>query len=388
MALRTNGLRGLDLKRASLIIQFLATVAFQLMGSFLPLFIETDLNYSLIDATNWTGITQFIASTLFALTAPFWGFLCDRIGTKKITIVLLIVNAVVYAGMAASTTIAQILFFRGLHGSFGGYSTAMFALVAAIYVGTELKQALSYQIAMMTLGQLIGPALGGVLATLVGYRLTFVASSLLFVSIIPILFLINVPPPSREASEKPRFSRSDFQAILPDFVSLILVYACISFIMPTIPWFLSSFGIPTEQLLLYTTLTTILSGVAFAIATPLLPRLVTDRKLPLVSLAASGAIFLTAFAANAYQFVALRIAMGAIQAGIPPFLLGGSGTARRGTAMGFLNSARFLGFAVGPLMATSILGSGEPSRVIPMFATMASLSLLASLVIYLTRRRT
>jgi hypothetical protein len=97
---------------------------------------------------------------------------------------------------------------------------------------------------------------------------------------------------------------------------------------------------------------------------------------------------MTAFAANTSQFIALRTAMGAIQAGIPPFLLGGKGTARRGTAMGFLNSARFMGIAIGPITATSILGDGEPSKVIGMFATMASLSLLASIIIYFAHKRT
>ena len=379
--------KGLDIKLAALIIQFLATVAFQLMLRYLPLFIETDLSYSLIEATHWTGMAQFVTSCFFAFTAPVWGFLCDRIGAKKIAIMLLLGNAVVYAGMGASTTITQILLFRGLQGSFGGYSTAMFALVAAIYVGAELKQAISYLITMLTLGQLVGPALGGALASLIGYRLTLVASSLLFMSIIPLMFLINVPPPPRKASDKPRFTPADFKAVIPDFFALILVYACISFIMPTIPWFLSSFGIPGEQLLLYTTLTTTLNGVAFIIATPLLPRIVTDKKLPLVSVVASGAILMTAFAADAYQFIVLRIAMGAIQAGIPPFLLGGRGTARKGTAMGFLNSARFMGNALGPITAISILGDGDPARVLGMFATMATSSLVASIVICLTHKR-
>jgi DHA1 family multidrug resistance protein-like MFS transporter len=240
----------------------------------------------------------------------------------------------------------------------------------------------------MTMGSLVGPGLGGVLASLVGYRLTLVASSLLFMSIIPVMFMINVPPPAPKTAEKTRFGRSGFKAIIPDFFSLILVYACISFILPTIPWFLRSFGIPDEQLLLYTTLTTTLNGVAFVIATPLLPRIVTDTKLPLVSLVASGAILMTAFVADAYQFIAIRIAIGAIQAGIPPFLLGGGRTAGKGTAMGFLNSARFMGMAIGPITATSILGGGEPSRILGMFATMASLSLVASIVIYLTHKKT
>jgi len=352
------------------------------MGSFLPLFIETDLNYPLIEATYWTGIAQFIASSLYAVTATFWGFLCDRVGIKKISMLILAANAVVYTGMGMSTNIVQIILFRGLQGCFGGISTAMLVLVAAIYSGDQLKKAVSYQMAMMTMGSIVGPGLGGLLASLVGFRLTLVTSSIFFVGIIPLMFLINVPPPSREASERPRFTRSDFKAIFPDFASLILVYACISFIMPIIPWFLNSYGIPEGQLVTYTALTTVLNGIAFAAATPLMPRIISDRKLALLSMIASGAIFMTAFVVDAYQFIVLRIAIGAIQAGIPPFLLGGGKSAGKGTAMGFLNSARFMGMAIGPITATSILGNGEPSRVLGMFATMAGFSLIASLVIY------
>jgi DHA1 family multidrug resistance protein-like MFS transporter len=296
--------------------------------------------------------------------------------------IILAANAVVYTGMGVSTNIGQIILFRGLQGSFGGISTAMLVLVAAIYSGNELKKAVSYQMAMMTMGSIVGPGLGGFLASMVGFRLTLITSTIIFLGIIPLMFLINVPPPSRDASKRQRFDRSDFKAIFPDFASLILVYACISFIMPVIPWFLKSYGILEEQLVTYTALTTVLNGIAFAVATPLMPRIITDRKLPLLSMVASGAIFVTAFVANAYQFIGLRIAIGAIQAGIPPFLLGGRRAAGKGTAMGFLNSARFMGMAIGPLMATSILGKGEPSNVLTMFTTMAGLSLIASLVLY------
>jgi len=390
--LRANRITGLlarmDIRLAALIVQFLVSLAFSLMGSFLPLFLSTDLGYSLIEATRWTGTSQLIASSLYAFTAPFWGSMCDRVGVRKITMMILAANAVVYAGMGLSRNIVEILLFRGLQGGFGGVSTAMFALVAAITPGDGLKQALSYQMAMMTLGSLIGPGIGGLLASLVGYRLTLVVSSLLFLSIVPLMFVINVPPPSKREDGAPRFSPSDFKAIMPDIASLILVYACIGFIGPTVPWFLRTLGVPSEQLLTYTALSTILNGIAFVAATPLLTRIITDKTLPLLSAMSAGTILMTAYVKDPYQFIALRVSTGAIQAGIPPSLLGGGRSKGRGTVMGFLNSARFLGMAVGPFMATSILGGGEPSRVLAMFASMTGLSLIASLVIYLSHVRT
>jgi DHA1 family multidrug resistance protein-like MFS transporter len=375
----------IDIKVAALLVQFLASIAFNLMGSFLPLFISSELNHTLIDATYWTGIAQLIASSLMAFTAPFWGFMCDRVGTKKIMMVVLVGNTVVYGGMAMSTSVLHIIAFRGLQGAFGGLSTVMFSLVARIEKISDLKKALSYQMVAMTLGGLVGPGIGGLLANIVGYRMTFAASSFLFISIIPMAFVLSMPPPAYRESEPSRFEGLDLKAMFPDVVALILVYACISFIGPTIPWFMESLGVPYEQLLTFTALVTILNGLAFAIATPLLTRVVTYRTLPILSVATAGAIFLTTFVTDAYQFIALRVIIGSIQAGIPPSLLGGKGT--RGAAMGFLNSARFMGMAIGPFLATSILGNGETLSVLYMFTAMTGMSLLSSLVIYLTHTR-
>jgi hypothetical protein len=41
----------MDIRVAALLIQFLVTLAFNLMGSFLPLFINSELNLTLIEAT-------------------------------------------------------------------------------------------------------------------------------------------------------------------------------------------------------------------------------------------------------------------------------------------------------------------------------------------------
>jgi hypothetical protein len=195
-----------------------------------------------------------------------------------------------------------------------------------------------------------------------------------------------MPPPAVRERDTDRFSVADLKAIMPDVVTLILVYACINFIIPTIPWFLGSMGIPDAQLLTFTALVVILSGIAFAAATPILTRVISDKTLPILSAVAGGGLLIMAFVRDVYQFTALRVLIGAVQAGIPPGLLGGK-SGRKGTAMGFLNSARFIGMAIGPFIATSILKNGEPSEVLYMFTTMASISFIASFFTYLTHAK-
>jgi DHA1 family multidrug resistance protein-like MFS transporter len=381
-----KALRRMSMTTAALLVQFLVSIAFNLMGGFMPLFISSDLGFSLIDATYWTGIAALVSSSLLALTAPFWGWMCDRVGVKKIMLLVIVGNIIVYAGMALSADIIHIVLFRGLQGTFGGLSTVMFALVASVVPAKDLKKALSYQMVAMTMGSLVAPGIGGVMASLAGYRITLASSAILFVCMIPVVSILSMPPPEAKRSDARRFTFEDFKSILPEVVALVLVYACISFIAPTISWFLESLGIPYEQLLLYTTAATVLNGLAYAVATPLMTKVITDRSLPFLSVGAGVAIMATAFVVNPIQFIALRVLIGAIQAGIPPNLLGGK-SSRRGTGMGFLNSARFLGMAIGPFLATSILGNGEPPQPFNMFATMCGMSLVAAIFIYCTHTR-
>jgi DHA1 family multidrug resistance protein-like MFS transporter len=376
----------MDTITAALLIQFLVSIAFNLMGSFMPLFISNELNETLIEATGWTGTSSFIASTIMAITAPFWGWMCDRIGTKKILLFVLAGNIIVYSGMAFSTSVLQIVFFRALQGGFGGMSTVMFAIVATAVPSHDLKRALSYQMAAMTMGGLVAPGIGGVMAAVIGYRLTMGASAILFVLIFPLVLILTLPPPTSKEADSKSFRFSDFRALLPDIFSLILVYICISFIAPTISWFLESFGVPNDQLLLWTAVATILNGIAFAVATPLLSKAATDRTLPFLSMIAAVVIMATAFVFDPVLFIVLRVIIGAVQAGIPPNLLGGK-SGRKGTGMGFLNSARFLGMAFGPVMATTILGDGLPPRPVYMYAVMAAISVIAAVVLYLTHTK-
>lgn len=376
----------MDTVTAALVVQFLVSVSFNLMGSFMPLFISSELNETLIEATGWTGTSSFIASTIMALTAPFWGMMCDRIGTKKVLMIVLAGNIVVYAGMTFSMDILQIVFFRALQGGFGGISTVMFAIVAASVPASGLKKALSYQMAAMTMGGLVSPGIGGALASVIGYRMTLLTSAVLFILILPIVLKITLPPAEPKESETRAFNLTDFRSLLPDITALILIYICISFLAPAVSWFLSSLGVPDDQLLLWTTAATVLNGLAYAVATPVLTKSITDRSMPLLSVGAAVAIMATAFVVSPIQFIALRIVIGAVQAGIPPNLLGGK-SGRKGTGMGFLNSARFLGMAIGPLLATTILGDGMAPRPLYMYGVMAGISIVAAIVIYVTHKK-
>ncbi len=204
-----------------------------------------------------------------------------------------------------------------------------------------LREELGYQITGSTIGNLVSPGIGGVIASFLGYRMTILMQGMIFVALYPlILKMKTAKPATSETVEK--FNLADLKSILPVAGALICAYACIGFINPTIPWFLSSLGIDSGSLLLWTTITTILNGIAYAIATPILTKRASGRTLVIFQILAAVVIEATA-------------------------------------------RARYIGTAQGPVVASTVLGDGAPSKPLYMYSTIAGISLLSALITYTTR---
>jgi MFS family permease len=102
-----SDLRGVveDTLKASIVAQFPCSLAFGLIGSFMPLFINHDLGESLVNATYWTGVSNLAWYGGSAFTAPVWGWVCDRVGTRKVLVIVLFGNIATYAGIAFSQNV-------------------------------------------------------------------------------------------------------------------------------------------------------------------------------------------------------------------------------------------------------------------------------------------
>jgi DHA1 family multidrug resistance protein-like MFS transporter len=376
-------MREMDTLKLALVAQFTVSVAFGLMQSFMPLFINKDLGESLISSTYWSSVSNFAWFGGMAITAPIWGWICDKVGTKRVLIIVLAGNILTYAGMAFSVNVIQLVAFRIVQSLFGGLSTILFVVVGIVAPKHRLREELGYQIAGSTIGNLVSPGIGGAIASFLGYRMTILLQGVIFIALYPVILKMKTAKP--EATETvEKFNLTDLKSILPVAGALICAYACIGFINPTIPWFLSSLGIDSGSLLLWTTITTILNGIAYAIATPILTKRASGRVLVVFQVLAAVVIEATAFALNPIVFIVFRVGIGVIQAGLPANLLGGK-SATKGQGMGLLNSARYIGTAIGPVIASTILGDGAPPKPFYMFSAIAGISLLSAVITYTTR---
>ncbi len=113
-----------------------------------------------------------------------WGRLGDRIGYVKVLIFLLFMAGIVYFPGAFVTTIWQLVILRFLLGiSIGGIIPVRIAYIRQEAPISMQGEVLGYNTSLRFLGNIIGPALGGMLAGFFGFSAVFfVTSGLLILS--------------------------------------------------------------------------------------------------------------------------------------------------------------------------------------------------------------
>ena len=113
-----------------------------------------------------------------------WGKLGDRVGYMKILIILLFMAGIVYLPGAFVTNIWQLIVIRFLLGvSIGGIVPLRIAYIRQEAPLSMQGEVLGYNTSLRFFGNMIGPALGGILAGAFGISsVFFVTSGLLLVS--------------------------------------------------------------------------------------------------------------------------------------------------------------------------------------------------------------
>ena len=123
---------------------------------------------------NWVLTAHQLTVVVFML--PF-GRLADIIGIKKIIIIGMIIYTATSALCAFSKSMVTLIIFRSLQGMGGAMIFGNFAaMLTAIYPAQERGRALGISIAILYIGQSLGPFLGGIMTEHLGWRSLFLAN--------------------------------------------------------------------------------------------------------------------------------------------------------------------------------------------------------------------
>ena len=368
------------------VAEFLAIAGFGALGPILPFYIQelgiTDPGQVKI----WVGLVQSSGGVTLAIFAPIWGRLADSYGRRIMFLRALVGGTLMMFCMGLATHPWQLVLFRAAGGIFTGTVAAATVLVA----GSAPPEKAGYTLGMLQMaimiGSAVGPALGGGLADLFGYRVSFLSTSaLLGAGALVVLFYVRedfVPRPAQGPFWRrlvPDFSiLGQSRELLLFLVVVITLNLSGGAVGPILPLFIQSIT-PTAGLL-GTTAGLILGGGALtgALAAVGVGR-ISDRvgyRNVLVACLAGGVVthLLLVIVRTPTQLAVLRLISGAVLGGAVPtvnaLLATRADRSQLGTIYGLSTSLSAIANALGPALGASI---GALWGFVPVFVTVAAI---------------
>lgn len=323
---------------------------------------------SLADAAIWGGILSFAYAIMQFLCGPLVGNISDRFGRRPVLLTSLLVMAADYLVMAVAGSIWLLLFGRIIGGMTAAtYSTAS-AYMADISRPEEKAQNFGLVSAAFGIGFVLGPMIGGLLATF-GPRAPFYAAAALALANATLGYFVLSETVSDKIRRRFEWRRANpFGALvvvarLPGLRALIFVYFLyqLSFYVYPAVWSYFTqerFGW-TPQIIGYSLAT---FGISMAISQGILIRFVIPRLGERKTVIAGFSLGILAFAftgtlSNGWIVMGLAPLTG-LCAMSTPALQGLMSRAaddnQQGELQGVLSSVMALGMIISPIPMTHV----------------------------------
>jgi MFS transporter, DHA1 family, multidrug resistance protein len=343
------------------VAQFFLAFALNFMFVFLPFYVQAISPYDEPATLRWTGLIVGAAAAMATFGSTFWGNLTDRFSPKIMFERGVLSHAVLVGVMGFVADVRLLLAIRILQGFLGGISTIGLIIISVISTERQLTRRLGVYQSALTLGQIFAPPLGAMAAAAFGYRGAFVASSLMLFAVFAFcrLGLSPLPPRPRASMADPLPRRQVWLAWLVSLVGTMQIM----FLPSVLPTILRTFEVPEADRLVTAGTIVFAYGLSAAAGSYGFSRL-AGRIPPhrLVLSAALGAalcqVALIA-GAEAVSFTVIRMVQTGLAAGIFPLVLSQVASRSQGKTIGFINTARFAGNALGPVTATFILAYSD-----------------------------
>jgi MFS family permease len=363
----------------------ISTFAWSFIYVSLPFHIQKMSTLDEAATLRWTGWILGISPLITVVTAPLSGRLGERIDPKRGFIAVQVLQGLGFLGMALARTLPEMLLARMLLGLMGAVST--FAYIMVGRSGGDVRRQVSYIQSGTTLGQVLGPAAGALVAAQIGFRRSFVIGAFMLWGCSA---LVSWGVPSggpRDAAEGAARTTS-----LRELVTVALVVLAgstqVFFLTSILPQILPPLGVPVESTLEVGGVLIFVTGVAAALgamAAPRLADLMGDRQAVLwFLLGSSCCLALLGAMGHVWSFGVIRFLQVLCIAPVFPLAVAAIAARASGEAIGFINSSRIGAAFIGPVLATTLLAWMRPSLV---YLVLAALGLaVVPLVARMERR--
>jgi MFS transporter, DHA1 family, multidrug resistance protein len=339
--------------------QFGIAFSFNFVMVFLPFFIHGIGASSSQETLIWVGLIMGAPSLAAALASTFWGSLASRFSPKVLFMRGLLSHAVLILLMGFVSSLPVILALRIVQGILGGISTVGLIIVSSSSTREWASRDIGLFQNSMTLGQLIGPPIGALAATALGYRGAFVSASLfVFVTLAFCFFYVEEFPHETRETPVPAKHAINRKTLIGWGLCFTATIQ-LMFLPSVLPNVFRGFQMEESMALKSAGLVVMLYTATAMAGTFLLCRSatrVTTRRL-IITAGIVGTLlqFLLWATPGVASFVAVRMIQTAMIAAVMPLVFSSFAADLDGRVIGFLNSSKFAGNALGPIIATSVL---------------------------------
>jgi DHA1 family multidrug resistance protein-like MFS transporter len=381
--------------------QVLSLMSFSFGMPFLPFYIQ---ELGVVDPDKikmYSGILNSAPAISMAIMAPIWGIIADKYGRKLMLLRAMFFATFIIGGMGLATRVEHLVVLRLLQGVFTGTVTAASVLVAANTPRERLSFALGFLSSSTFLGQSIGPVIGGFVAELVGYRVSFyVGALLMLIDFFLVLFIVKE---HNVHSEKDKNKAKEKASLLSVFTSmtiamlLVLLFMRIgrSIFSPYLPIYVQEVRASVEGTARITGIINGIVGFMTAVSALTLSRLGDkyDKMKLLMVLLLSGVVLSLPLALinNLWVFAIfygiLFFAIGGIEPIIMSVTTEATPRERRGMLFGIQGTVGGIGIAAAPLMGGVVSIQYSTKAVIWLIPVFLVLAIITVAVIKIQKKK-
>ena len=343
--------------------------SYTMLIPFLPIYMQNELGATADNVSLWSGVTYAITFAISAFVSPIWGKLSDKMGKKPMIIRASFLLAITYFLGGIVRTPFELFLVRAFQGIASGLWPACLVMMSACVPKNKIGISMGLMQSANICGGIIGPLLGGILATAFGMRNSFYvgAVALSLITVTTILF-IKEPPVAPEKEINKAQNTSYLTFIKDKNILILLLCVCMTNlvilqIQPIVSLYVQQLSHNSDKAVLLTGFIMSLGGIAGALASPLWGK--TGQKvgfyktITLAFISAGLLMSLQGVPNSLVLFGLMQFLCGLGFSGIFPsansILVLLTPPSSRGMGFGSLFSAQMIGGALGPVIGGVIV---------------------------------
>ena len=344
----------------------LMSASYTMLIPFLPMYLINELGVTSDNVNMWSGIIFSVTFIVSAVMAPIWGKLSDKKGRKPMAVRAGVGLAITYFICGIVSSPIQLMFARILQGFAAGLWPAELAIMSSYAPKEKLGFCMGVMQGALTAGGVIGPLLGGVLASVFGMRVSFFisAGALALITLITLIFIKEPPREAKTpeqlalAKEAEKVNLLKVPMIRRMLECAVVIQMAILILQTILTLYVAELHHSMDNVIMLSGMVFSLGGFAGAISAPLWGRYGQSHgffRTMCITLAGTGFILIIqSIPSTLTPFAILQFVCGLFYAGVYPsinsILVKKSPAEQRGRIFGLMFAAQQIGSTIGPLV--------------------------------------